>query len=88
MRVRVGRNLASYPLPGAMTKQDRLDMESDMVQVFKELMEDPEYGGNYYSLTPGSPYEVSEKFYQYLVKSHIMFKVSCSKLRGDELKKL
>ncbi|GMI02701.1 hypothetical protein TrLO_g6861 [Triparma laevis f. longispina] len=74
MRVRVGRNLASYPLPGAMTKEDRLNMESDMVKVFKELIEDPAYGGNYYSLTPGSPYEVSEKFYQYLVKSHIMFK--------------
>ena len=45
-----------------------------MVKVFKELVEDPEFGGNYYSLTPGSPFEVSDKFYQHLVKSHIMFK--------------
>ncbi|GMI33608.1 hypothetical protein TrRE_jg11285 [Triparma retinervis] len=74
MRVRVGRNLANYPLPGAMTKEDRINMEADMVKVFKELIEDPEFGGNYYSLTPGSPFEVSEKFYQHLVKSHIMFK--------------
>jgi len=27
MRVRVGRNLAEYPLPGAMTKEDRVSLE-------------------------------------------------------------
>ena len=27
MRVRVGRNLARFPLPGAMNRQDRIDME-------------------------------------------------------------
>ncbi len=26
-RVRVGRNLASFPLPGAMTKEQRCEME-------------------------------------------------------------
>ena len=74
MRVRVGRNLANYPLPGAMDKEDRVNMEKDMIKVFKELMEDQEFGGNYYSLTPGSPFQVSEKFYKHLVASHIMFK--------------
>jgi len=74
MRVRVGRNLGAFPLPGAMTKQDRIDMEGFMVKAFKELIEDPAFGGNYYSLTPGSPFEISDKFYNHLVKSHIMFK--------------
>ena len=30
MRVRTGRNLNKYPLPGAMTKDDRINMEKDM----------------------------------------------------------
>ena len=74
MRVRVGRNLASYPLPGAMTKQDRLDMEKDMIKAFKKLMADPQYGGTYYSLTPGTDYSISDEKYKELVKAHIMFK--------------
>ena len=74
MRVRVGRNLGAFPLPGAMSREDRVNMEGFMVKAFKELIEDPAFGGNYYSLTPGSPFEVSDKFYQHLVKSHIMFK--------------
>ena len=32
MRVRVGRNLKAFPLPGAMTKQDRCDMENFMLK--------------------------------------------------------
>ena len=35
MRVRVGRNLAAYPLPGAMTQEDRINMEQDMIKVPK-----------------------------------------------------
>ena len=34
MRVRTGRNLARYPLPGAMSKQDRVNLELDMGKVF------------------------------------------------------
>ena len=30
MRVRVGRNLADFPLPGAMTKEDRIKLEDKM----------------------------------------------------------
>lgn len=74
MRVRVGRNLAAFPLPGAMTKQDRIAMEANMVEAFKKLIADPAYGGSYYSLTPGSPYEITPEFYKKLVDSHIMFK--------------
>mmetsp|Transcript_19322 Transcript_19322/g.25177 ORF Transcript_19322/g.25177 Transcript_19322/m.25177 type:complete len:454 (+) Transcript_19322:35-1396(+) len=74
MRVRVGRNLASFPLPGAMNKQDRVNMENSMIEAFKKLIADPAYGGSYYSLTPGSPYEITPEFYKELVKKHIMFK--------------
>lgn len=74
MRVRVGRNLANYPLPGAMTKEDRLNMEKDMIKAFKKLMADPSYGGTYYSLTPGTEYSISDEKYKELVKAHVMFK--------------
>merc|ERR1712159_828282 len=30
MRVRVGRNVSKYPLPGMMTRQDRVNFEKDM----------------------------------------------------------
>ena len=40
MRVRVGRNLASFPLPGAMTRDDRVKMENTMINAFKKLMAD------------------------------------------------
>jgi len=55
MRVRTGRNLSKYPLPGAMTLDDRKNMEKDMKAVFDELINDPSYGGRYVSITPGHP---------------------------------
>lgn len=60
MRVRVGRNLASFPLPGAMTRDDRVRMENTMITAFKKLMTDKAFGGTYYSLTPGSPFQLSD----------------------------
>ncbi|KAJ3276479.1 hypothetical protein HDV01_005102, partial [Terramyces sp. JEL0728] len=74
MRVRVGRNLSSFPLPGSMTKMDRIKMEEKMANAFKSLIADERYGGNYYSLTPSSPFHIGKEKYQELVKEHIMFK--------------
>eukprot|EP00899_Mesostigma_viride_P006796 jgi/Mesvir1/16117/Mv08402-RA.1 len=74
MRVRVGRNLSSFPLPGAMSKDDRIRMEATMVEAFKKLIADPAYGGSYHSLTPGHPNQLSDAEYEALVKAHIMFK--------------
>ena len=45
MRVRVGRNLTSFPLPGAMTKADRIKFESTMLKAFSVLMKNKLYGG-------------------------------------------
>ena len=60
MRVRTGRNLKAFPLPGGMSKQDRCDMENVMYGAFKDLIADPAYGGRYVSLTPGHPCKISD----------------------------
>ncbi|WP_371227838.1 phosphagen kinase [Roseovarius sp. 2305UL8-3] len=74
MRVRVGRNLADFPLPGAMSRDDRVALENRMMQAFDALIADPEYGGAYHSLTPGNPNHIDNDTYQALVDEHIMFK--------------
>ncbi|MEO0773994.1 MAG: hypothetical protein AAFZ04_12505, partial [Pseudomonadota bacterium] len=67
MRVRVGRNLADFPLPGAMTEGDRVTLENRMMQAFEVLKADPNYGGDYHSLTPGNPKHIDQAAYQALV---------------------
>lgn len=74
MRVRVGRNLSNFPLPGAMTHEDRIEFENRMLEAFTPLIENPIYGGRYISLTPGSTYQVSAEQYAQLVAEHKMFK--------------
>jgi len=74
MRVRVGRNLRAFPLPGAMTKEDRTKLENVMLGAFELLIADPHYGGRYVSLTPGHSHHISEEEYKQLVDDHIMFK--------------
>jgi creatine kinase len=74
MRVRTGRNLKAFPLPGGMSKQNRCDMENVMYEAFKGLIADPAYGGRYVSLTPGHEAKISDDEYAELVKAHIMFK--------------
>jgi creatine kinase len=49
-------------------------MEQTMITAFKKLMADKSFGGTYYSLTPGSPFQISDEEYKNLVKEHIMFK--------------
>lgn len=74
MRVRTGRNLKKYKLPGGMSKEDRINMESDMKKVFDTLIADPAFGGRYVSITPGHTNAISDDEYNGLVKAHIMFK--------------
>ena len=74
MRVRVGRNLKEFPLPGAMTADDRKAMENKMCEAFDQLIAMEEYGGSYSSLTPDHPNFVDDSVYQDLVAQHIMFK--------------
>eukprot|EP00924_Labyrinthula_sp_SR-Ha-C_P000271 snap_masked-scaffold_25-processed-gene-2.46-mRNA-1 protein AED:0.02 eAED:0.02 QI:0/0/0/1/1/1/2/0/429 len=87
MRVRVGRNLKSFNLPGMMCKQERMKFEKTMLQAFDKLISMENYGGKVYSLTPDfndledvsdeekvNPNKISDEEYQELVKKHIMFK--------------
>jgi len=74
MRVRTGRNLKNYPLPGSMTQAQRVNMEKDMKKVFDVLIADPNYGGKYVSITPGHENFIEKAEYDSLVKQHIMFK--------------
>ncbi len=68
MRVRVGRNLKRYPLPASMTREDRVNLEKDMQKVFDELIQNPNFGGGYNSLTPNHPNFINEQQYKDLVK--------------------
>jgi len=80
MRVRVGRNLTQFNLPGNMSKTERIEFEKTMLKAFDALMAMPEYGGNVYSLTPDfgegeeNPNKISQDKYQELIDAHIMFK--------------
>jgi protein-arginine kinase len=74
MRVRVGRNLKAFPLPGAMDREKRREMENFMLQAFEKLIAMPEFGGKYVSITPGHDNEISAEEYEALVDAHIMFK--------------
>lgn len=79
MRVRVGRNLVGFNLPGSMSKEERIEFELRMLPAFAELSE--KYGGKIYSLTPDfgdeageNPNLISQGKYQELIDSHVMFK--------------
>ena len=74
MRVRVARNVASFPLPGAMSKEQRVAFEDVAAKAFAKLAENPEFGGQYLSITPGSAYEIDADEYDRRVDAHQMFK--------------
>jgi creatine kinase len=80
MRVRVGRNLAAFNLPGAMDKAERIKFEKTMLPAFDKLIATEGYGGKVYSITPDfgdgekNPNFIDDAKYQELVASHVMFK--------------
>jgi len=80
MRVRVGRNLAQFNLPGMMDKAERIEFEKVMLAAFEKIIAHPDFGGNVYSLSPDhgdgvvNPNLISEEKYNELVKAHVMFK--------------
>jgi len=80
MRVRVGRNLKAFNLPGKMDQAERIKFEQTMLTAFKSLVDNPEYGGNIYSLTPNfgegseNPNKIDDAKYQELVDAHVLFK--------------
>ena len=52
MRVRVGRNLKAFNLPGKMEQAERIKFETTMLGAFKALCDNPDYGGAIYSMSP------------------------------------
>ncbi len=74
MRVRVARNVATFPLPGAMSKEQRVAFEEVAASAFGRLIEDGAYGGQYLSITPGSENEIDQGEYDRRVANHQMFK--------------
>lgn len=80
MRVRVGRNLTSFNLPGRMSREERIKFEKTMLKAFAKLQGMKEYGGTVYSLTPDfggsekNPNLISQDKYQQLIDDHVMFK--------------
>lgn len=74
MRVRVARNLSTFPLPGAMSKKQRIALEDCVSVAFESLSEDTAFGGRYLSITPGSTLEIDTAEYDRRVASHQMFR--------------
>lgn len=74
MRVRVARNVSTFPLPGAMSQEQRVAFEDVAVGAFEKLISDPAFGGKYLSITPGSAHEIDSDEYDRRVAAHQMFK--------------
>jgi len=86
IRVRVGRNLKAFPLPGLMTLEERIKFEQTMLGALQLFVGDPNFGGAVYSLTPHkewasvagegafNPNFIDEQEYAKLVRDHVMFK--------------
>ena len=78
VRVRVGRNLVRYNLPGAMDRNERIKFEIDVLPIFDRLKS--KWGGQVFSLTPHfgnnivNPNLISKDKYQELVEGQLLFK--------------
>ncbi len=74
MRVRVARNLSSFPLPGAMDKFHRVEFEKMAIAAFNPLVDNPYFGGKYLSITPNTVNTINDQEYSRRVAAHQMFK--------------
>jgi len=74
MRVRVARNIKTFPLPGGMDKSQRLDFEETMTGVLRAFGETSGFKGRYLSLTPESANWIDDAEYTRRVQGHQMFK--------------
>mmetsp|Transcript_106272 Transcript_106272/g.183217 ORF Transcript_106272/g.183217 Transcript_106272/m.183217 type:complete len:311 (-) Transcript_106272:908-1840(-) len=78
MRVRVGRNLAAFNLPGLMDREERIRFEKALLPAFDKIK--AQLGGTVYSLSPDwgpgvtNPNLIDDAKYNALVKAHVMFK--------------
>ncbi len=66
-RIRVGRNLAAYPLGPGVSKEQRLEIQKNVVEALNKF--DGELAGKFYSLG-----EMSEADRKQLIEDHFLFK--------------
>jgi len=66
-RIRVGRNLADYPLGPGLSKEQRKEIEAKVVQALSKF--DGEFEGKFYALT-----SLSEQERKQLIDDHFLFK--------------
>ena len=79
IRVRASRNYSELPLPAAMTRAERVILETRVCKVFELLEEHPEFSGRYYSLTPGHKDFVSGDEVKRLEAKQSLFKAVTGK---------
>ncbi len=68
-RVRVARSLSNYPFESAMTKQQRLSLEREVLSAIATTLKGTEFEGTYYSLPKISKDQKAE-----LLAKHLIFK--------------
>jgi arginine kinase len=66
-RIRVGRNLADYPLGPGLTKEQRKEIETKVAKALESF--DGELEGKYYALT-----SLSDEERKQLIEDHFLFK--------------
>jgi protein-arginine kinase len=79
-RIRVGRNLADYPLGPAVTKEERLEIEEKITKGLSNLKGD--LAGKYYSLAKLSAADKKQ-----LIDDHFLFKEGDKYLESSGLER-
>ncbi|NRA74217.1 MAG: arginine kinase [Rickettsiales bacterium] len=74
-RMRVARNLSSFPFPSSMSKEQRKQVETVVLAAIKKLPQ--EYQGTYYSIE-----SLSKEEYEKMVKEHLLFKAGDKYLKS------
>ena len=73
VRVRLSRNLATFPLTPMMERQDRIDLEQVVYQALQQLHSKSEFEGEYLSLTEGHSCHVDGAALDALQQDGVLF---------------
>lgn len=74
VRIRLARNISTFPMPAAMSASQRHDLEQIVVHAIKSLQDDSQFGGHYYSLTPGSADAMDAAACHHRISAHQIFR--------------
>eukprot|EP00035_Acanthoeca_spectabilis_P020283 m.432069 g.432069 ORF g.432069 m.432069 type:complete len:1177 (-) comp17385_c0_seq1:1143-4673(-) len=73
VRIRLARNLGSFPLSTAMTRHNRVALEEAVLLGIEKMVESEGMKGTYYSLTPGHPSAIDDHTMEQLQKENTLF---------------